>query len=94
MDRCDLDVGQLKQLLLDQPLLHTLKCSHWTHTSVQRTEMANLQVDFRHCRLQMSKQSFATFDDDDHHHDRRTMAVKVLDEYATFAPILNHEAYS
>lgn len=90
MDRCDLDVGQLKELLLDQPLLHTLKCSQWTHSSVQRSGIADLQVDFRHCRLQMNKQFFDIYDDD--FLDRRTMAVKVLDEYASFAPILNHDS--
>ena len=37
MDRCELDVGQVKQILLDQPILHTLKCSTWTHNSIQRS---------------------------------------------------------
>ena len=93
MDRCDLDIGELKQILLDQPVLHTLKCSTWTHDSVQRSEqMADLQVDFRHCRLQTNKQTFAAFEED--YLDRRTMAVKVLDEYANFATLLNHEANS
>ena len=92
MDRCELDVGQLKQILLDQPILHTLKCSTWTHNSVQRSGIADLQVDFRHCRLQTNKQTFAAFEED--YLDRRTMAVKVLDEYANFAAILSHEANS
>ena len=49
MDRCDLDLSQLKGVLLDQPLLHTLKCSLWTHSSlVQQSRMADLQGDFRH----------------------------------------------
>lgn len=94
MDRCDLDVGQLKQVLLDQPLLHSLKCSLWTHSSVQQSRMADLQGDFRHCRLQTNKQSFSLREEDDQVLDRRTMAVKVLDEYAGYAPVLNHEFYT
>lgn len=93
MDRCELDIGEVKQTLLDQPLLHTLKCSSWTHTSMtQRSRMADLQVDFRHCRLQTNKQTFEAFEED--YLDRRTMAVKVLDEYANFATLLSHEANS
>ena len=92
MDRCELDIGEVKQTLLDQPLLHTLKCSTWTHTSIQRSRMADLQVDFRHCRLQTNKQTFEAFEED--YLDRRTMAVKVLDEYANFATLLSHEANS
>ena len=94
MDRCDLDVGQLKQVLLDQPLLHSLKCSLWTHSSVQQSRMADLQGDFRHCRLQTNKQSFSLREEDEQVLDRRTMAVKVLDEYAGYAPVLNHEFYT
>ncbi len=52
MDRCDLDVNQLKQLLLDQPVLHTLKCSQWT--KIQQTSgMANLQGDFRYIKFNL-----------------------------------------
>lgn len=95
MDRCDLDVGQVKSILLDQPVLHTLRCSHWTHSSIQRAGgMANLQTDFRNCRLQINKQSFAAYDEEQDSHDRRTMAVKILDEYAAFAPVLSHEFHS
>ena len=54
--------------------------------------MADLQVDFRHCRLQTNKQTFEAFEED--YLDRRTMAVKVLDEYANFATLLSHEANS
>lgn len=90
MDRCDLDVGQLKEVLLDQPLLHSLKCTLWT--SMQQSRWSDLQTDFRHCRLQTSKESFSAKDDE--YLDRRTMAVKVLEEYAGFAPLLTHDVYT
>ena len=82
------------RVLLDQPLLHSLKGSLWTHSSVQQSRMADLQGDFRHCRLQTNKQSFSLREEDEQVLDRRTMAVKVLDEYAGYAPVLNHEFYT
>ena len=44
-------VFQIKALLLDQPLLHTLRCAHWTHSSTQ--SLAELQIDFRNCHFQV-----------------------------------------
>lgn len=91
MDRCNLEIDQIKALLLDQPLLHTLRCGHWTHSSTQN--LAELQLDFRHCHLQLNKQAFY-YDEDEHAGDRRTMAVKLLAEYASFGPTLPIDAYS
>lgn len=87
LDRCDLDLNQIKLVLLDQPELHTLRCTHWTYTSAQN--LTNLQMDFRNCRLQMSRQSFAF--EEDH---SQTMAATILSDYAGFSPILNFESFS
>ena len=46
MDVCDLDLAKMKAVLLDQPLLHTLRCSTWLHTSA--LNLANLQLSFRY----------------------------------------------
>ena len=43
--------------------------------------------------LQLNKQSFF-FDDEDSGFDRRTIAVKLLAEYAAFAPTLQIDSYS
>ena len=78
MDRCDLDLGQLKRVLLDQPLLHTLNCSLWTHSSVQQYQEVE-----KFKRLQDAKLTDQEY--------RRTLAVKLLDEYAGFAPLLRSQ---
>jgi hypothetical protein len=50
-------------------------------------------MDFRNCHFQLNKQSFF-YDDDEPGGDRRTMAVKLLAEYASFGPTLPIDAYS
>lgn len=87
MDRCDLDLNQMKLILLDQPDLHTLRCQNWLHTSAQN--LTHLQMDFRNCNLQMSRQTFA-FDED----RIQTMAATLLSEYAGFSPTLKFDALS
>ena len=87
LDRCDLDLNQMKLILLDQPELHTLRCQNWLHTSAQN--LTNLQMDFRNCNLQMNRQSFA-FEED----RMQTMAAALLSDYAGFAPILKFDAPS
>ena len=47
MDVCDLDLDAMKAVLLNQPLLHTFRCTTWLHTSA--LNMANLQLSFRLC---------------------------------------------
>ena len=80
LDKCELDNAELKQVLLDQSSLHTLRCGLWPNISMQ--QFSDLQGDFLSCRLETSKES----PDLDEYLDRRTMAVKVLDEYAGVAP--------
>ena len=84
LDKCELDNAELKQVLLDQSSLHTLRCGLWPNISMQ--QFSDLQGDFLSCRLETSKES----PDLDEYLDRRTMAVKVLDEYAGVAPLLNN----
>jgi hypothetical protein len=85
MDHCDLDLDQMKRVLLDQSMLHTLRCTFWTHISAQN--VTNLQMSFRNRSLQMNRQAFS-FDED----RSKTMAASLLAEYAGFAPVLNVEA--
>ena len=54
-------------------------------------QMSDLQNDFLSCKLESTKEYS---EDLDEYLDRRTMAVKVLDEYAGVAPLLNHEVNS
>ena len=49
MDVCDLDLDAMKSVLLNQPLLHTFRCTTWLHTSA--LNMANLQLSFRFVKL-------------------------------------------
>merc|ERR1719266_2240656 len=79
MDDCDLDA--MKAVLLNQPLLHTFRCTTWLHTSA--LNMANLQLSFRNCSLQLNKQSLV-FEED----FSVTMAANLLAEYADFASTL------
>lgn len=85
LDKCELDNAELKQVLLDQSSLHTLKCGLWTNISMQ--QFSDIQSDFLNCRLETSKECP---DWDAEYLDRRTMAVKVLDEYAGVSPLLNN----
>lgn len=77
MDVCDLEMDSMKAVLLNQPLLHTFRCPAWLHTSP--LNLANLQLTFRHvlpqtvfliyiflfrhCSLQLSKQSIVVEED-------------------------------
>ncbi len=47
---------------MDQPLLHTLRCAYWTHSSTQ--SLAELQMYFRNCHFQLNKQAFF-YDEDE-----------------------------
>jgi len=81
MDVCDLNLDQMKAVLLNQPLLHTFRCASWLHTSAQN--MTNLQLSFRNCNLQLCKQSLV-FEED----CSVTMAANLLGEYADFSVTL------
>ena len=81
MDVCDLDLESMKAVLLNQPLLHTFRCSTWLHTSA--LNMANLQLSFRNCSLQLCKQSLV-FEED----CSVTMAANLLSEYADFSSVI------
>ena len=81
MDVCDLDLDSMKSVLLNQPLLHTFRCATWLHTSA--LNLANLQLSFRNCNLQLCKQSLE-FEEN----NSVTMAANLLADYADFAPIL------
>lgn len=87
MDRCDLDLDRMKMVLIEQPELHTLRCTQWTNTSAQN--LANLQMSFRNCSLQMKREEFA-IDEDCH---KQTMAASLLSDYATFSPILGMDTF-
>ena len=89
MDQCDLDLDQIKQVLLDQPELHTLRCMAWTHPSAQN--LTDLQMDFRNCRLE-TKMAFESGEGGTE--EKRTMAARLLSDYASFAPVLNFEAFT
>jgi hypothetical protein len=91
MDQCDLDLNQVKVVLLDQPDLHTLRCTVWTHASAQN--LSDLQMDFRNCRMQTSKMAFAAAAAAEEE-QKRTMAARLLAEYVGFEPVLNFEAFS
>ena len=82
MDVCDLDLESMKAVLLNQPLLHTFRCSTWLHTSA--LNMANLQLSFRNCSLQLSKQNIVLEKD-----YSVTMAANLLSEYADFSSVLS-----
>ena len=90
MDRCDLDVSQIKSVILSQPSLQVLRCANWTHAT--EANLASLAPCMPTCRLQVNKQSFAYFEEEMHH--KRTMAAQLLSEYAGFSPLLNHDAYA
>ena len=81
MDVCDLDLDSMKSVLLNQPLLLTFRCATWLHTSA--LNLANLQLSFRNCNLQLCKQSLE-FEEN----NSVTMAANLLADYADFAPIL------
>ena len=99
MDVCDLDLDAMKAVLLNQPLLHTFRCTTWLHTSA--LNMANLQLSFRliflnfnvmyqdilfpyrNCSLQLNKQSLVIEEE-----CSGTMAANLLADYADFTPIL------
>ncbi len=89
LDRCDMDVDQVKLVLSDQPEMHVLRCSLWSHTSAKN--LTKLQMDFRNCRLQMNRQAF-TFDEDGG--NVQTMAATLLSEYADFSLTMNVESFS
>lgn len=86
-DRCELDLNQIKCVLLDQNELHTFRCTQWSHTSAQN--LTNLQMAFRNCKLQMDRQEFA-FEED----FNQTMAATLLSEYAGFSPLVNFDTIS
>jgi len=77
MDVCDLEMDSMKAVLLNQPLLHTFRCPAWLHTSP--LNLANLQLTFRHCSLQLSKQSIVVEED-----RSLTPAANLLADYADF----------
>jgi len=77
MDVCDLEMDAVKAVLLNQPLLHTFRCPTWIHTSP--LNMANLQLTFRHCSLQLSKQTIVIEED-----RSLTPAANLLADYADF----------
>lgn len=79
MDVCDLDLGKMKSVLLEQPLLQILRCPVWRHMTP--INLANLQQAFRHCSLQLSKESLV-FEED----YCVTMAANLLADYVDFAP--------
>jgi len=81
MDSCELDLASLKSVLLQQPFLHTFRCPVWYNTST--LELANLQLSFRNCCLQLSKASLE-FETD----YTATMAVNLLSDYADFTALL------
>lgn len=81
MDVCDLDLDSMKAVLLNQPLLHTFRCTTWLHTSA--LNLANLQLSFRKVSLQLCKQSLV-FEED----FSVTMAANLLSEYADFSSSL------
>ena len=85
MDRCDLDLNQVKRVLLNHPELHTLRCLHWTHTSAKN--LSDLQLDFRNRKLQMNRKDF-NFDSDP---SAQTMAATLLADYAGISPLLNFD---
>jgi len=87
IDRCELDLDQMKLLLLGQPELHTLRCTEWSSPNANSTDLTKLQMEFRSCKLQMSRQSFV-FDD---YETQRTLAAALLSEYAGFSPLIRFE---
>ena len=89
MDRCDLDVAQIKAVILAQPSLQTLRCAQWTHATA--ANLASLAPSLPTCHLQVDKQTFAYFEEEMHH--KRTMAAQLISEYAGFSPLLSHDAY-
>ena len=79
MDVCDLEMDSMKAVLLNQPLLHTFRCPAWLHTSPLNLANLQLTFRhvlpktfftfiesysfFRHCSLQLSKQSIVVEED-------------------------------
>jgi hypothetical protein len=90
MDRCDLDVAQIKAVILSQPSLQVLRCAHWTHAT--EANLASLAPCLPTCQVQVNKQTFAYFEEEANH--KRTMAAQLLSEYASFSPLLSHDAYA
>ena len=78
MDVCDLDMDSMKAVLLNQPLLHTFRCPVWLHSSA--LNLATLQLNFRSCSLQLSKQSIVIEED-----RSVTLAANLLADYADFS---------
>ena len=87
MDRCDLDVAQIKSIILAQPSLQILRCAHWTHAT--EANVASLAPCLPTCRLQVNKQTFTYFEEETNL--KRTMAAQLLSEYAGFSPLLSHD---
>ena len=87
MDRCDLDVAQIKAIILAQPSLQVLRCAHWTHAT--EANVASLAPCLPTCRLQVNKQTFTYFEEETN--QKRTMAAQLLSEYAGFSPLLSHD---
>lgn len=78
MDLCDLDMEAMKAVLLNQPLLHTFRCPAWLQGSA--LHMASLQLAFRHCSLQLTKQAIVLEED-----RSVTPAANLLADYADFS---------
>jgi len=79
MDVCDLDMEAMKGVLLNQPLLQTFRCPTWLHSSA--TNLANLHLMFRHCSLQLTKQTIVIEEDS----RSVTPAANLLADYADFS---------
>ena len=87
MDRCDLDVAQIKALILAQPSLQVLRCAHWSQAT--EANLTSLAPCLPNCRWQVNKQTFTYFEEEVHH--KKTMSAQLLSEYAGFSPLLSHD---
>ncbi len=89
MDHCELDPNQIKLVMLNQEQLHTFRCFSWSHGDASQPDVGAGAG----CKLQTGRNAFLQ-EASDAAAETKTMAARLLSDYAGFSPLLQVESFT